>query len=63
MNEYIQPEELYRQLNSDQPPFLIDVRGEDAWNAGHIPGAHHIPSDTIAARMAEIPRDQMIVTY
>lgn len=63
MNGYIQPVELYQQLNGDQPPFVIDVRGEDAFNAGHIPGASHIPGDVLATRLAEIPQDKPVVTY
>lgn len=42
---------------------VIDVRNEESWEAGHIPGAKHIPIGEIAARSGELPRGRMIVTY
>jgi hypothetical protein len=47
-------------LASANPPFVIDVRsGIDR----KMRGAHHIPFGDIAARLDEIPRDRLIVTY
>lgn len=64
MNEqYISPEELYRQLNTPESPTVVDVRGAEAYAAGHIPGALHIPADEVDARLAEIPRDRAVVPY
>ena len=63
MDSLIKPEELYRKLGEDRPPVVIDVRGREAYAAGHIPGAHHIPGDELAARMAGLPQDRPIVTY
>ncbi|HXF63586.1 MAG TPA: rhodanese-like domain-containing protein [Caldilineaceae bacterium] len=60
---YISPQELYRQLESTQPPFVIDVRGDAEYAAGHIPGARHIPGDRLAERLDEVPRDRPIVAY
>jgi hypothetical protein len=42
---------------------IIDVRGEDSYNAGHIKGARWINLNDIGARAGELPRDKMIVTY
>ena len=42
---------------------IVDVRGEDAYNAGHVKGARLIPLNDILARIAELPRDKMIITY
>jgi rhodanese-related sulfurtransferase len=36
--------------------FLLDVREPDEWDAGHVPGAQHIPLGQLSARSAEIPR-------
>ena len=38
--------------------YLLDVREDDEWAAGHAPDAVHIPVGTLNARVAEIPRDQ-----
>ena len=35
--------------------YLLDVREDDEWAAGHAPGAHHLPMMEIPARMAEMP--------
>lgn len=43
---------------------LVDTRGEDAWEQGHIPGAVHLPTDDIADRAAAlVGRDKLVVTY
>jgi rhodanese-related sulfurtransferase len=40
---------------------LVDVREPDEWDAGHIPGALHIPMGELAARLDEVPRDRDVV--
>jgi 3-mercaptopyruvate sulfurtransferase SseA len=42
---------------------IVDVRGEDSYNAGHIKGARWINLNDIGARASELPRDKMIITY
>ncbi|MFI5893176.1 rhodanese-like domain-containing protein [Actinoplanes sp. NPDC051513] len=41
--------------------YLLDVREPDEWEAGHAPGAHHLPMMEVPARLAEIPADQEVV--
>ena len=41
--------------------YLLDVREPDEWEAGHAPGAHHLPMMEIPARMAEVPTDGEVV--
>jgi rhodanese-related sulfurtransferase len=41
--------------------YLVDVREPDEWEAGHAPGAHHLPMMEVPARMAEIPADSEVV--
>jgi rhodanese-related sulfurtransferase len=60
---YISPQELYAQLAKAAAPFVIDVRPLEAYTAGHIPVAHHIPGAELEARLDEIPRDRPIVPY
>lgn len=63
MDTYISPQELYRQLHSQTPPTVIDVRGDDEYAAGHIPGAMHVPGDQLVQRLADIPTDRPVVPY
>ncbi len=38
--------------------WLLDVREDDEWAAGHVPGARHIPLGQLNARAAEVPQGQ-----
>ena len=38
--------------------FLLDVREDDEWAAGHVPGAIHIPLGELGARYTELGRDR-----
>jgi rhodanese-related sulfurtransferase len=40
--------------------WLLDVREEDEWAAGHAPGARHIPLGELSGRAAEVPQDEVI---
>ena len=42
---------------------VIDVRPEEEYAQGHIPGALSIPLDRLATRLGELPRDREIVAY
>lgn len=37
---------------------LLDVREDDEWDAGHVPGAVHIPLGELGARYTEISHDR-----
>lgn len=41
--------------------YLLDVREPDEWEAGHAPGAHHLPMMEVPARMSEVPTDAEVV--
>jgi rhodanese-related sulfurtransferase len=49
-------------LSTDLPAgaYLLDVREDDEWVAGHAPGAVHIPVGSLAERSAEIPNDRQV---
>jgi rhodanese-related sulfurtransferase len=34
---------------------ILDVREQDEWDAGHAPGAVHIPLGDLPARLGELP--------
>jgi rhodanese-related sulfurtransferase len=36
---------------------LLDVRENDEWEAGHAPGARHLPMSELTARLDELPDD------
>ena len=40
--------------------WLLDVREDDEWAAGHAPGAAHIPLGDLGTRATEVPRDTTI---
>jgi rhodanese-related sulfurtransferase len=40
--------------------WLLDVREDDEWAAGHVPGATHIPLGQLGARTDELPRENQI---
>ena len=42
---------------------LLDVRPEDEYGLGHLPGALNIPLRQLEQRLAELPRKQQIVAY
>ena len=50
-------------LMKEGKAYLVDVRFEDAYNMGHIPGSHLIPAGQILDHVNKLPRDKMIVTY
>lgn len=34
--------------------FVLDVREQDEWNEGHVPGAKHIPLGSLQERIDEV---------
>lgn len=62
MSEKIQPAELIQLQSSQQKPLVIDVRSEEEYLAGHVPGAIHIPLDELEGRLDSLPQ-QTIVPY
>ena len=42
---------------------LVDVRADHEWEAGHLPGAVHIPLDELSQRATEIDKDRPVILY
>jgi rhodanese-related sulfurtransferase len=40
--------------------FLLDVREDDEWTAGHAPDAVHVRLGELGARVGELPRDREV---
>ena len=52
-----------QELIKKNGAFIVDVRNEASYNAGHIPGAKLIPAAEILNHLDELPKDKLIVTY
>jgi rhodanese-related sulfurtransferase len=51
-------------IGADDVPadaYLLDVREDDEWAAGHAPDAHHLPMMEVPARLAEVPAEGDVV--
>lgn len=53
--------ELKKWLNQENKLFLLDVREENDWEQGHIPGSVNIFSGYLKNRINELPKDRPIV--
>jgi glyoxylase-like metal-dependent hydrolase (beta-lactamase superfamily II)/rhodanese-related sulfurtransferase len=60
--ELIDPDELARRVDGQQPPLVLDVRNAAEYAGEHIPGSLHIPYGDLAERFEEIPRDRPLAT-
>jgi len=54
--------DLLDRLRSDDV-VVLDVRPEDEYAAGHVPGALSIPAAELERRLSELPRDREVVAY
>lgn len=54
----VQPEILSADL--PEGVFLLDVREDDEWAAGHAPQAVHVRLGELGARAGELPRDREV---
>jgi rhodanese-related sulfurtransferase len=59
------PAEDFRKMAANTPDgvLILDVRNTDEANAGMIKGAKLVPDEEILERLAEIPKDKMIVAH
>jgi rhodanese-related sulfurtransferase/DNA-binding MarR family transcriptional regulator len=60
--EAVDAAELMERL-SDGNVVVLDVRPEEEYRAGHIPGALSVPVDALEAALQTLPRDQEMVAY
>jgi len=55
-------EDLLRRVKNGEVT-VLDVRPEEEFRAGHIPGAISIPVSELKARLKQLPRNREVVAY
>ena len=58
----ITAEELYKMYQENKV-LIVDTRNDAAFKQSHIKGAILIPSNEVATRLGELPKDKFIATY
>ncbi len=59
----LSPQALEEVRRSPHAPLILDVRTEEEFRAGHVPGAKLIPHDQLEARLAELGSPEWVVVY
>lgn len=59
----ISVQSLKDKMEKNEEMFLLDVRGKEEWDEGHIEGAKHIYAGHIEENLDKVPRDLPIVVY
>lgn len=54
------PEVTTADLAAVPDALVVDVRTDEEWSTGHIPGAVHMPLDQLQARWEELPKDKRL---
>lgn len=59
----LQPAELASKIKAGSAPLILDVRTQEEFMAGHVPGAVLIPHDELEKRIAELGAPRPVVVY
>lgn len=61
----VSPQEVNQKLQAEQKVKVIDVRDDDEWRAGHLPGAEHVTRGMLEFRLGKVvpEREAEIVFY
>lgn len=57
----IHPNEVKEKLANGEKVNILDVREDEEWISGHIPGAKHIPLGKIMERSGELEKGKPII--
>ncbi len=63
MPDRVMPEALLAAIETGTAPVIVDVRTGREFDAGHVPGAIHVPFYTLLVRQDDVPRDRPVVVY
>lgn len=58
----VSPENAHMSAMSGEA-VIVDVRGQEFYDAGHARGAISLPLDQLPARFSELPQDQAVLFY
>jgi molybdopterin/thiamine biosynthesis adenylyltransferase/rhodanese-related sulfurtransferase len=50
--------EAHALLSGDEAPLFVDVRPQDEWDEGHLPGAVHLPRNNLESRAESVLPDK-----
>lgn len=59
----LSPMTLREELQSDAPPFVVDVRDEREYDTEHLRAAVNIPLEDLRERLDEVPKDRPVVVH
>jgi len=57
------PRQLDARRREDDWLFILDVRQPAEWQAGHLPGAQHIPGGALPERLDDVPTERPVAVY
>lgn len=60
--ESVDPDQLLERVRQGEVT-VVDVRSDEEYQAGHLPGAVCIPLEQLEERISELPRDRQVVAY
>ena len=65
MPDRVTPQALLAAIDAGTAPVIVDVRTRREYDAGHVPGAIHVPFYTLLVRQDDIPgpRERPVVVY
>ena len=65
MPDRVTPDALLAAIDTGTAPVIVDVRTGREFEAGHLPGAIHVPFYTLLVRQDDVPgpRDRPVVVY
>jgi rhodanese-related sulfurtransferase len=61
--EELTKEELWERIQHRNNLVVLDVRPQEEYDAGHLPGAISIPLDELKKRVKQLPKSKQIVAY
>ncbi len=60
-NERVDAQELSKLMQSDKPPYVLDVRSQGEWQTAHIDNTHLLPLNDVLEHIDSLPKDREII--